>query len=88
MDSLGFVEVKGIVAMNEAADAGAKAADVKLRKKVSVGAGLMTIVFSGDIGAVKTAVDVAITAAKRVGQVSGFHVIAKPTQEMQAFLDL
>ena len=87
MDSLGFVEVKGIVAMNEAADAAAKAADVTLRKKVSVGAGLITIVFSGDIGAVKTAVDVAISAAKRVGEVSGFYVIAKPTQEMKAFLD-
>ena len=88
MGSLGFVEVKGIVAMNEAADAAVKAADVTLRKKISVGAGLMTIVFSGDIGAVKTAVDVAITAAKRVGDVSGFYIIARPTEELQAFLAL
>ena len=86
MGSLGFVEVKGIVAMNEAADAAVKAADVTLKKKVSVGAGLMTIVLSGDIGAVKTAVDVAIAAAKRVGEVSGFYVIAKPTPELETFL--
>jgi microcompartment protein CcmL/EutN len=86
MNSLGFIEVRGIVAMNEAADAAVKAADVTLRKKVSVGAGLMTIVLSGDIGAVKTAVDVAITAARKVGEVSGFYVIAKPTEELQTFL--
>jgi ethanolamine utilization protein EutM len=82
------VEVKGIVTMNEAADAAVKAADVALKKKVSVGAGLMTIVLSGDIGAVKTAVDAAITAGKRVGEVVGFHVIARPTQELETFLGL
>ena len=86
MESLGFVEVKGIVAMNEAADAAVKAADVTLQKKVSVGAGLMTIVFSGDIGAVKTAVDVAVNAAQKVGEVSGFYVIARPTEELKTFL--
>ncbi|NPV44491.1 MAG: BMC domain-containing protein [Firmicutes bacterium] len=85
MKSLGFVETKGFVAAIEAADAMVKAANVELLGKESIGAGYITVIVEGDVGAVKAAVDAGATAAKRVGEVISVHVIPRPHQEIEVF---
>jgi len=81
-DSLGIVETKGYVGNVEATDAMIKAASVTLVKQVQIGGGLVTILVKGDVGSVKAAVDAGAEAAKRVGELTGSHVIARPHAEL------
>lgn len=81
-DSLGIVETKGYVGNVEATDAMIKAASVALVKQVQIGGGLVTILVKGDVGSVKAAVDAGAEAAKRVGELTGSHVIARPHAEL------
>jgi hypothetical protein len=80
--SLGLIETVGLVAAVEAADAGTKAANVKLLGYWNVDAGLITIKFIGDVGAVKAAVMAAEAAAKRVGKIVSVHVIPRPDRQL------
>jgi len=82
MESLGFIEVKGLVTAIEAADAALKTAEVTLLGGNNVGAGLISVVFQGEIGAIKTAVEAGAAAAKRIGEVVSSNVIARPEQEV------
>ncbi|MGQ0767527.1 MAG: BMC domain-containing protein [Gemmatimonadota bacterium] len=81
-DALGLVETRGLVGALEAADAGAKAANVRLLGAERADAGLVTIKFVGDVAAVKAAVDAGSAAAGRVGQLVSAHVIPRPHEEM------
>lgn len=51
--ALGMVETHGLVGAIEAADAMVKAANVTLIGKEQIGAGLVTVMIRGDVGAVK-----------------------------------
>ena len=82
MDSLGFIEVKGLVTAIEAADAALKTANVTLLGGNNVGAGLLSVIFQGEIGDVKTAVEAGAAAAKRIGEVLSAHVIPRPEEEV------
>jgi microcompartment protein CcmL/EutN len=82
MQALGMVECMGLVAMIEAADAMVKAANVELVGYEKVDAGLVTAIVRGEVGAVKAAVDAGASAARRVGTVSGIHVIPRPHSEV------
>ena len=62
-DALGLVETRGLVGSIEAADAMVKAANVKLVGRQEVGAGYVTVMVRGDVGAVKAATDVGAEAA-------------------------
>ena len=88
MTAKGFVETKGLVAAYEAADTMVKAANVKLVGKENVGAGLVTVVIEGDVGAVKAAVDAGVAAAQKIGEVVSAHVIARPQQEVESVFTL
>ena len=85
-DALGMIETKGLVGSIEAADAMVKAANVTLIGKEFVGGGLVTVMVRGDVGAVKAAVDAGATAAKRVGELYGTHVIPSPHDDVEAIL--
>lgn len=86
--SYGFIETKGLVAAYEAADSMVKAANVSIEAKVEIGAGYITIIVKGDVGAVKAAVDAGVAAAQRVGEVISAHVIPRPSQNlMEIFID-
>lgn len=76
--ALGMVETRGLVGAIEAADAGAKAADVQLLGREFADAGLVTVYFEGDVAAVRAAVDAAAAAARRVGELVAVHVIPRP----------
>ncbi len=86
LQALGMVETKGLVGAIEAADAMVKAASVTLMGKEQIGAGLVTVMVRGDVGAVKAAVDAGAAAAKRVGEVVSVHVIPRPHSDVEGIL--
>ena len=86
MQALGMIETKGLIGAIEAADAMTKAANVTLIGKEKVGSGLITVMITGDIGAVKAAVDAGAAAAEQVGHLVGVHVIARPHDEIENIL--
>ena len=86
VNALGMVETKGLVAAIEAADAMVKAANVSLVGKECVGGALVTVMVSGDVGAVKAATDAGAAAAQRVGELKSVHVIPRPHAEVEMIL--
>jgi len=62
-DALGLIETKGLIGSVEAADAMVKAANVVLIGKEYIGAGYVTVMCRGDVGAVKAAVDAGAAAS-------------------------
>ncbi|MDE0323802.1 MAG: BMC domain-containing protein [Candidatus Poribacteria bacterium] len=86
-EALGLVETRGLVGSIEAADAMVKAANVRLIGYEQIGAGYVTVMVRGDVGAVKAATDVGAEAAARVGEVVSVHVIPRPHTEVETMLD-
>jgi ethanolamine utilization protein EutM len=84
--ALGMVETRGLIGAIEAADAMVKAANVNLIGKDRVGAGLVTVMVRGDVGAVKAAVEAGAAAAKVVGELVSTHVIPRPHDEVETIL--
>jgi ethanolamine utilization protein EutM len=85
--SLGLIETYGLCAGIEAADAAVKSANVTLiGYELAMGDGMTTIKISGDVGAVKAAVDAARAAASKVGQVASAHVIARPAENLDGLV--
>jgi microcompartment protein CcmL/EutN len=85
-DALGMVETKGLIGSIEAADAMVKAANVVLVAKEYIGAGYVTVLVRGDVGAVKAATDAGAAAARRVGELISVHVIPRPHAEVEKVL--
>ena len=85
-DALGLVETKGLIGSVEAADAMVKAANVILVGKEYIGAGYVTVMVRGDVGAVKAATDAGAAAARRVGELVSVHVIPRPHSEVEKIL--
>ncbi len=67
-----------LTASMEAADAMLKAADVELVGCEKIGAGLVTVMVQGDVGAVKAATEAGVEAASRIGECVSVHVIPRP----------
>jgi microcompartment protein CcmL/EutN len=85
-DALGMVETKGLIGSVEAADAMVKAANVTLIGKEYIGAGYVTVLVRGDVGAVKAATDAGAAAARRVGELVSVHVIPRPHADVEKVL--
>lgn len=85
-NALGLIETRGFVGAIEAADAMVKAANVKLVGSKQVGAGLVTVMVRGDVGAVKAATDAGAAAAERVGELVSVHVIPRPHGDVETIL--
>ena len=86
MQALGMVETRGLVGSIEAADAMVKAANVTLIGKEHVGGGLVTVIVTGEVGAVQAATDAGAAAASRVGELKSVHVIPRPHMEVECIL--
>ena len=84
--ALGLVETRGLVGAIEAADAMVKAANVVLIGKEYIGAGYVTVLARGDVGAVKAATDAGAAAARRVGELVSVHVIPRPHADVERVL--
>src|SRR5438270_11195985 len=85
-EALGLVETRGLIGSVEAADAMVKAANVTLIGKEYIGAGYVTVMVRGDVGAVKAATDAGAAAARRVGELVSVHVIPRPHAEVERIL--
>ncbi|MBI4804366.1 MAG: BMC domain-containing protein [Desulfovibrio sp.] len=77
-DALGFVEVFGLTAAIEAADAMGKAARVRVKSVCNADAGILSVVCEGDLAACKAAVDAGKAAAERLGGLLSSNLIARP----------
>jgi microcompartment protein CcmL/EutN len=86
MKALGFIETKGLVGNIEATDAMLKAADVEFVGSVTIGAGLTTVIVTGEVGAVKASVEAGQEAASRVGELFGTNVIPRPHADVEHVL--
>ena len=82
-EALGMIETRGLVGLIEAADAMVKAANVVIVAWDKVDAGLVTVLVRGDVGSVKAATDAGASAARRVGEVIGVHVIPRPADDLE-----
>jgi len=85
-EALGLVETRGLIGAVEAADAMVKTASVVLIGKEYIGAGYVTVMVRGDVGAVKAATDAGAAAARRVGELISVHVIPRPHSEVERLL--
>lgn len=86
MKALGFIETKGFVAAVEAADSALKAANVSLMTQMRAGSGLVMVIITGDVAAVKAAVEAGAGSASAVGEVIAAQVIASPHEAMEQFI--
>jgi ethanolamine utilization protein EutM len=79
-NAIGLLETKGLVGLVEATDAMAKAANVKILKRVGIGGAYVTTIVSGDVGSVRAAVEAGANAATQVGELVSSHVIPRPAE--------
>ncbi len=84
MEAFGMIETMGLIASIEAADTMLKSANVKLYSKQKIGAGHITVIITGDVGAVKSAVDAGVAAVHKIGSkcLLSSHVIPRPSGEI------
>ena len=87
-EALGMVETRGLIGSVEAADAMVKAANVLLIGKEYIGAGYVTVLVRGDVGAVQAATDAGAAAARRVGELVSVHVIPRPHANLEDALPI
>ncbi len=83
VSSVGVIEFFSVASAVIAADAAAKAADVKMievRLAMAIG-GKSFIVMTGELSAVNAAVDAGVMAARDAGMLIGKTVIPSPTKE-------
>ncbi len=86
-DAIGLLETRGLVALIEATDSMAKAANVQIAKRVQIGGGLVTTVVRGDVGSVRAAVEAGANAASQAGELIASHIIPRPADGViQAYL--
>jgi len=79
-DAIGLLETKGLVALIEATDSMAKAANVTICKRIGIGGGLVTTVVRGDVGSVRAAVEAGANAASAAGELVASHIIPRPAE--------
>jgi len=77
-NAIGLLETRGLVGLVDATDAMAKAANVRIVKRIGIGGALVTTVVQGDVGSVRAAVEAGAAAASQVGELVGSHVIPRP----------
>jgi ethanolamine utilization protein EutM len=82
--AIGLIETRGLVPLIEATDSMAKAANVKIEKRIGIGGGLVTTVVSGDVGSVRAAVEAGAAAAQQLGELISSHIIPRPAEGLVA----
>lgn len=87
--AIGMIETKGLLAMIEATDTMLKSSEVQLLGKSKVGGGLNTVMITGDVAAVETAVQAGIAGVERLGAglLAGYHVIPRPEVTAEMFVE-
>ena len=83
INALGLLEVDGMVAAVDAADAMLKAANVRLLSHEVLDPGRLTLVVEGDLAACRAALDAGSAAAARTGRVISRKEIGRPDDKRQ-----
>lgn len=83
INALGLLEVSGLVAGIDAADAMLKAAQVRVLNHEVVDPGLVTLVIEGDLAACRAALDAGAAAASRTGTVISRKEIGRPDPDTE-----
>lgn len=88
MQALGLIETKGLLAAIEAADAMVKSANVRIIEKTYVGGGLVTILITGDVGAVKASIEAGAAAVEKLDEefLVSQHLIPRPHEELKSII--
>ena len=81
INALGFVEVRGLAAVIETADAMLKCAEVRLLRQLLREPMLVTIVVEGGLGACRAAVDAGEASATRMGAFVASSVMGRPAND-------
>ncbi|MCX7903448.1 MAG: BMC domain-containing protein [Caloramator sp.] len=81
-EAIGIVETRGLVAAIQAADTMVKTANVKIMNYQIVGSGLVSVTVSGEVAAVKAAVENGRRVAEEISEVISFNVIPRPHDEV------
>jgi ethanolamine utilization protein EutM len=84
--AIGIVETRSLLAAIQAADTMVKAADVHIANFEYVGSAIVAVVVSGEVAAVKAAVDAGKESAAAVAEVISTNVIARPHDEVDKIL--
>ena len=83
-EALGMVETVGLAGSIEASDAMSKAANVEVVKLVEIGGGYITVLVTGDVGSVTSAVGAGAETSEKVGELVSQHVIPRPSDDVIA----
>ena len=86
INALGLLEVEGMVAAVDAADAMLKAANVRLLSHEVLDPGRLTLVVEGDLAACRAALDAGAAAARRTGCVISCREIGRPEEDTQRLI--
>ncbi|MCF6463065.1 BMC domain-containing protein [Clostridium sp. Cult1] len=81
-EAIGMVETRSLIGAIQAADAMVKAANVKVLDFQFVGSGLVAVTVTGDVAAVKAAVESGEEEAAKVAEVISTNVIPRPHDEV------
>ncbi len=84
--ALGLIETRGIIPAVEATDCALKAANVTFAGQRTAGSGLITVLFTGDVAAVRAATEAGAAAAARLGEVVSVEVLSRPHDEVDKLL--
>ncbi len=83
LQAIGLIEARGMVTAVEATDAALKTANVSFLEQRKIGSGIVAVTVTGDVAAVRAALDSAEQAGNRVGDIVRVHVIPLPHGQVQ-----
>ena len=85
--ALGLLETRGLACLFVGVDAMLKSANVELVGPMKqIGNAMCNAVVTGDVAAVKAAIDAGAAAAANIGEVISAHVIARPDDALEGVL--
>jgi len=84
--AIGMVETRSYLAALQAADTMVKSADVSIIDLEFVGSGVVNVIVTGEVAAVKAAVDNAVETAGQLAEIISTNVIARPHDEVDKIL--
>jgi ethanolamine utilization protein EutM len=84
--ALGLIETRGMIPLMEAADVALKAANVTLKGMRAAGSGLVSIVLTGDVAAIRAATEAGAAAAAKLGEVVSVEVLSRPHDELDRII--
>lgn len=76
--SLGIIEVVGLVTATACIDAIIKSAYVEVYNIKRTGSGMITVIIKGDLASVKEGLEIGAEVAHRFGELVALRVIARP----------